>query len=144
MALEFSWGKSLPDQFFEIVQQETEKLIDGPIEAILGTKLKLPEEITIHRKKKALLIHETWRKKLDNFLMDSNEEDIEPFIKTVHLLMTLAIPSGNEQLARKLSVWGKKIGEMAEGLEKYFEAGGRVYDHRKSKSGDSSRSDEEN
>ena len=48
----------------------------------------------------------------------------------------LAVPSGNKELVERLTAFGKKIGQMAEGLEKYCETGGIVYARKTKPRGD--------
>ena len=134
LAKEFIWPK-LPDtQFFEIVQQETEKLLDASNEKLFeNTKIKVPEEITIHRKTKIMHIKSLWNYKLDEFLMDTSSEQVEELMMLVLKLMDLAIPSGDSQKARVMFQLGEKIVHKTNILKEYCKHGGRFIKRKPTK-----------
>jgi len=123
LAKDFTWEKLPADQLFEIVQQETERLLDASNEEIFDKKM--PEELTIHRKTKVLHIKNLWQRKLDDFLMDTNQEQVEELMKLVAKIMALAVPSGDLQKAKAMAILGGKIGKIAAMLENYIDNGGR-------------------
>lgn len=138
LAKEFKWEKSLPEQLFEMVMQDMERLKDAPLEELLpGASKEALEYAVLNRQQKQEIIQARKRSELESFLMKTNVAEVEPHVKTIHYLMTLAIPSGDRELVSSLAVWGRQIGEMAEVLQIYLDKGGRLYEHKKTASGSS-------
>jgi hypothetical protein len=127
LAKEFSWGKLPNEQFFEIVQQETERLLDAPLKEMLGEKSKdIPEEVTVHRKTKVHHIKNIWEKKLEKFFMNTSKEQIEDLMRLVYEIMRSAIPAGDKPRAQSMAIMGSRIGEMAEAIDHYIKTGGKL------------------
>jgi hypothetical protein len=134
LAQEFKWEKTPSRQFFELVQQDMEKYLDMPLVDI-ARAMKMPltleqekafEDAVLSNAKRKEIIENVRGKERDLFFMNSSPDDVEEWVKTIHYLMTMAIPSGNKELISKLSAWGMEIGKMAKVLTDYLNSAGKV------------------
>lgn len=127
LAKEFSWEKLPEAQYFEIVQQEVDRLLDAPLEDLLGPKAKaIPEEVTIHRKQKVDKIKREWALKKDIFYRDASLEVVDAIMKVVIHLMECALFSADIAKIRRMVELAKKIGRQSEGLETFLTKVGKL------------------
>lgn len=134
LAQSFKWEKTPSRQFFELVQQDMEKYLDKPLPEIakeMGVpvpkeKEKELSEMTLSNASRKKIIEGVREKERDLFFMNSSPDDVEEWVKTIHYLMTVAIPSGNKDLIIKLATWGSEIGKMAKVLTDYMNSAGKV------------------
>lgn len=137
LAETFSWGKDPARQYFEIIQQDMEKFLDKPLSEIakaLGKpippeKVKDLDEMTLSNEKRKEIIQKLRGKERDLFMMQTHPDDVEGWMKSIHYLMTLSIPSGNKELVSKLAFWGEEIGRFSKFLKGYLNTAGRVDPH---------------
>ena len=130
----FHWPKAPDEQLFELVQQDMDRFFDKPLDQLFRSMfpdLPVPADLkdaVISNHQRHEFIRDYWNKKRDQFFTKTHVSDIEGYLKCIHYLMTLSIPSGNLELIRTLAIHGKEIGKFAEVLENYLKFGGRVYE----------------
>lgn len=125
----FHWPRGLGEQLFEMKQVLAEELLDKPLHEINPNLTKEEaEQISLSKAQKLEMIERKLLTEKDDFLMTTQVEDVQDLIKSIHYLMTIAIPSGNRELVTFLAVHGEQIGNMAKVLKEYLERGGRFYD----------------
>lgn len=137
LSKEFSWEKSPDRQYFELVQQDMERFLDKPLTEIgdaLGMKIegdkrKELEEMTLSNANRKKIIEDLRSKERDLFMMKTSPDEIEGWVKSIHYLMTLAVPSGNKELIAQLAVWGAQIGKMSKTLLDYLNSAGAINEY---------------
>lgn len=121
IADQFSWGKPIPRQFFEMKQVLMEKYLDKPLNEIapdLITKEKA-EEMVVSNETRMKLIEKMLAAKRDKFFMETDADEVEDWFKSMWALMTMAIPSGNKASILKMATWGNEIGKLSIALNNY-------------------------
>ena len=132
LAKEFTWEKLPHEQYFEIVQQEVDRILDAPLKEMLGDESKnIPEEVTIHRKTKVMRTKQLWLQNLNQFLLDSSVEQVDEIMKLALNLMQLVFSAGDRVKAHSMVSIGRKIGALAENLDGALKNGAILIRYKK-------------
>jgi hypothetical protein len=129
----FFWPKDPSEQLFEMKQVLMEKYLDKPLNEINPEVSKeLADQMTLGNKDRMAMIEAKLLKERDEFFRTTQKEDVEAWFKSLHYLMSQAVLSGDKEFVMSLAMWGKQIGKMAKGLEKYVKNGGKLNDTKTS------------
>lgn len=120
---QFSWGKPIPEQFFEMKQVMMEKFMDKPLDELIPDKIdaEKAKDLVVSNEMRQQIIETILDRKRDLFLLTTSADEVEGWIKSIWKLMSLSLQCGDKELVVKLAHWGFEIGKMAEALKKYVE-----------------------
>lgn len=138
LATKFEWHKSPERQLFELIQQDMDKFKDKPLEEIAKSyKIELPEKVkedlkesNISNEARHNFIKNYRTNQSKKFYTSTRPEDVQDLFVSMRTLMSLAVSSGNKDLALKLVAWGKELGRISEAIENYVRAGGEFFDKK--------------
>jgi hypothetical protein len=106
-----------------------EQFLTKPLhEMIPGLSKSDAEMMTLGTEERIKLIEQKLDKDKIQFMLTTQVEDIEGLFKSLHFLMTYAIPSGNRDLVMFLATYGEQIGLMSRVLQEYLKVGGKFHD----------------
>jgi len=125
----YEWPKNFYDMLYELCQLDMEKLMDKPVSEIIHSIPKeLAKDMIISNKNRAKLIKGKRQFELHEFIINSNVEELEDYLKVTLHIFQLMHYSHKKGLMIMATSYGKKIGACAEVLQKLLESGAQFYD----------------